>query len=420
MLYRLFVFTTACLVASPALRGAATASNDPVPPTAIDQQLQPTAHAALPEDVEDYWLVPSVRERKAGASSALASAANAYAAGNYAAALTSAQQAAAANSDSATTPYALYYQGLAQLRLARPDDAAKTFDTLLDRQPDGYLSVAATLGKGEAEESRGNHAAAAALYEKLTTVKTVAPEDVLSRLGRAALAAGDKARAAQAYLRVYYEFPLSDAAAGAASALSGLQDQIVRSGYKADLSRAMLLFNAKRYQDARTAFQELQPHVSGDDRELTDLRIAECEFFLKRYAAARDGLQPYLDKASRRAEARFFYLSALRELGAYDEYVSLTRQLVTDFPDSSWSEEALNNLGTYYIKTDDDERADDPQVVLGLQRMPARWQHGFSRRGLRERGACRRARGRIRHVRVGLDRRHRWPDRAHRRGSRVA
>ena len=43
--------------------------------------------------------------------------------------------------------------------------------------------------------------------------------------------------------------------------------------------------------------------------------LAESDFFLKRYAAARDALTPHLDHASRRAEARFFYLSAIRELG---------------------------------------------------------------------------------------------------------
>src|SRR5205823_6327840 len=315
--------------------------------SAADQQPVPTAHAALPQDVDDYWLVPSARERKAGATTALAVAQTAYAGGNYAAALASAQHAA--TGQSALGDYALYYQGLGELRLARPADAEKSFDTLIEHKPGGYLAVAAVLGKGEAAESRGDHAAAAALYETLTSVKTIAPEDVLARLGRAALAAGDKSRAAQAYLRIYYEFPLSEAAGGAATALSGLQDQIVRTSYKADLSRALLLFGAKRYQDARTAFQDLQKQVSGDDREVAELRIAECEYFLKRYAAARDGLQPYLENASRRAEARFFYLSAMRELGASDQFGLLTRQLVADFPDSSWAEEALNNLGTHYI-----------------------------------------------------------------------
>jgi soluble lytic murein transglycosylase len=323
--------------------------------SAAGQQPVPTVHAPLPQDVDEYWLVPSPRERKAGATTALAAAATAYAAGNYAAALASAQHAA--TGQSALSDYALYYQGLAQLRLAHPEDAEKSFDTLIEHKPGGYLAVAAALGKGEAAESRGDHAAAAGTYEKLTSVKTIAPEDVLARLGRAALAAGDKPRATQAYLRIYYEFPLSDAAAGAATALSGLQDQIVRTGYQADLSRARRLFDAKRYQDARTAFQDLQKQVSGDDREVVDLRIAECEYFLKRYAAARDGLQPYLENASRRAEARFFYLSATRELGAPDQFVALTRQLVTDFPDSSWAEEALNNLGTHYILSNEDALA---------------------------------------------------------------
>ena len=68
----------------------------------------------------------------------------------------------------------------------------------------------------------------------------------------------------------------------------------------------------------------LQGSTDGDDRELVSLRIAECDFNLKRYAAARDGVQPYLDRASRKAEARFFYLSSLRELHDEDRYVSLT------------------------------------------------------------------------------------------------
>ena len=353
-------------------------------PGARDQgaaALAPTVHAALPRDVEDYWLVPSARERKVGAGTALAAAAAAYGEGNYTAALTSAQHAATGRS--ALSDYALYYQGFALLRLARPDEAEKAFDTLIEQKPVGYLAIAAALGKGEAQESRGNHAGAVATYEKLTALKTNAPEDALSRLGRAALAAGDKAKATQAYLRVYYQFPLSEAAGGAETALAGLQDQIVRTGHKADLDRALLLFASKRYQDARTALQALHSQVSGDDRELVDLRIAECEYFLKRYAAARDGLAPYLENASRRAEARFFYLGAMRELGAPDQFVSLTRQLVADFPDSSWSEEALNNLGTHFILENEDALAAEifkesfEKFPNGVHAERAAWKYGW-------------------------------------------
>src|SRR4029453_14466560 len=95
--------------------------------------------------------------------------------------------------------------------------------------------------------------------------------------------------------------------------LASLQDQISRPNYKSDLARAQAFFGARRYTDARTAFLSLQPAAEGDDKELVGLRIAECDFYLRRYAAARDGVQPYLDNASRKAEARFFYLSSLRE-----------------------------------------------------------------------------------------------------------
>jgi soluble lytic murein transglycosylase len=72
---------------------------------------------------------------------------------------------------------------------------------------------------------------------------------------------------------------------------------------------------------------------------------------------ARDGTRPYLDKGSRQAEARFFYLAALRELGQHEEYLQRVRALVDDFPQSSWAEEALNNLGTHYILVNEDANA---------------------------------------------------------------
>ena len=68
-------------------------------------------------------------------------------------------------------------------------------------------------------------------------------------------------------------------------------------------------------------------------------------------------MRPYLDRASRQAEARFFYLSALRGLGEHDEANALTRDLVEQFSDSSWASEALNNLGTHFIVTNQDDLA---------------------------------------------------------------
>ena len=353
----------------------------PAPPPPADAPLRATVHAALPRNIDDYWFAPRSSDREAVKGSKLADAAAAYASGNYPAALSSARLALAAGGP--LEVYAQYYLGAAQLRLANAEDAEKAFDAVLARKPEGQLSIAAVLGKAEAAESRGNHAAAVALYESLVAHTSIAPENVLSRLARAALAAGDRQRAAEAYLRVYYEFPLSDAAVAAGAALGSLQDLIVRKDYKLDLGRALILFGAKRYAEARAALLDIQKQASGDDREVVDLRIAESEFFLKRYAFARDGVRPYLEEASRRAEARFFYLSALRGLGDHDQAVALTRSLAAEFPDSSWASEALNNLGTHYIVTNQDDLAADTFREL-LEKFPAgphseraAWKYGW-------------------------------------------
>lgn len=321
-------------------------------------QLAPTEHPALPNRESDLWLVPSESDRAAKTTALyqpLADAAARYRAGDYAGALSLASRPALA-----TTPladYAKYYVGLSQLRLGQAADARRTLESIATEKPEGYIGVGAALAAGEAAEALSDNAAAMRLYERLAADKAAVSEDVLTRLGRTALATGDRKKAAEAYVRVYYEFALTDAATAAAPQIASLSDQIERTGYKADLGRAQLLFGARRYSEARAAFADLQRLAEGDDKELVDLRVAECDFYLKRYAAARDGARPYLEKASRKAEAKFFYLSAIRDLGDDEQYIALTRALVSEFPDSSWSEEALNNLGTFYILANEDELA---------------------------------------------------------------
>ena len=125
------------------------------------QALQATQHPVLPQSLDDFWLVPSAKERAAAKDSALEAAAQAYTSGDYSSAL------AASRRSTGTGPlsqYALFYQGLSNLRLSRAADADKAFDDLIALNPDGYLSVGALLGKAEGKELAGDHGAAADLY----------------------------------------------------------------------------------------------------------------------------------------------------------------------------------------------------------------------------------------------------------------
>jgi soluble lytic murein transglycosylase len=351
----------------------------------VDAQsaLGPTVHAPLPRNESDLWLVPAASDRSArttATTQGLAAAVRLYQDDEYERALAALLKI---DRDSPVADYVEYYKGLSYLRLKRLPEARRTLDGLADRKLQGAIVLASALARAEVAEAAGDHRDAVSIYQRLASEKTLVNEDVLSRLGRAALAAGDRKVAAEAYLRVHYEFPLTDAATAAASHLASLHDNIVKRGYQADLGRAAILFGARRYADARAAFQEIQRDTTGDDRELVDLRIAECDFYLRRYEAARDALRPYLDRASRKAEARFFYLSSIRELSQHDDYVARARALVAEFPDSSWSEEALNNLGTHYILTNQDQEAANVFLELfekfpnGTRAERAAWKAGW-------------------------------------------
>jgi soluble lytic murein transglycosylase len=360
---------------------ASVLSGASTPPAAeLQVSLLPTAHPALPPESE-MWLVPAAADRRVAAKSeGLSAAVQRYTAGEHAAALAALNRV---GKQSPLADYVDYYKGLAHLRLKQIPQARASLDAVLARKPEGVLTGAAMLAQGELAEADGDHRRAVAIYQRLAAEKHLVNDEVLSRLGRAALAASDRKTAAEAYVRLYYEYPLTNAATSAASRLTGLQDQIVRTSYKADIGRAALLFGARRYADARAAYQDLRPHVSGDERELAALRIAQCDFHLKRYVAARDALRPHLTRGPHQAEARFFYLSALRELGQHGEYVSRTRDLVRDFPDTSWSEEALDNLGTHYIVTGDDETAARvfgelyEKFPAGSHAQRAAWKYGW-------------------------------------------
>ncbi len=142
--------------------------------------------------------------------------------------------------------------------------------------------------------------------------------------------------------------------------------------YKLEMGRGERLFGSRRYPDARTSFLRLRPHAtSEEDAELVSLRLAEIEYFQGRYSNARESLRPFLTSGARQAEARFFYLMSQRGLRNDDMFIELVRALERDFPESTWTEEALNHLATFYIQRDRDDEAD-----AVLREMYARFPRG--------------------------------------------
>lgn len=278
--------------------------------------LAPTNHPRLSLNASHLWLAPET-SKPAAASVALGRALTLYDQGN------DVQAIAALSAPEVQTgilgPYATYYAARAHMRLGKYGEALRMFRALQQRDPAGYMREAAAIGEAEALEESGDHDKAADIYDRLSKARPLALDDVLMRLGREAQAAGDEQRALEAYARVYYEFPLNETALTARARLdaSGHFQPITAGSqrFKFELGRAQRLFGAKQYAPARSAFDALQASADGDDREVVNLRIAESDYYLKRYHQARDGLTPYTAKGARQAEALYFQAVASRALG---------------------------------------------------------------------------------------------------------
>ena len=335
------------------------------PGSAVRPALAPTEHQPIPTALERYWLVPPAgwlpgRSDVMSAARALAHAAMLLGAEQPAAALPFIRASALASTPLAG--YAAYLKGLAELELDRVDAARQTFAGLRASRPAGFLYEAASLQLAEVSVTQRDYAAAVAIYDELLAQQPAAPDDVLLRLARAASSAGIGTRAQAAYQTLYFDWPTSEAAASAEKEMAAEELEPLGPGtvrFSRELARAERLFADRRYGPAREGFEQLVAHSSGDQAELVRLRLAECDYFLRRYRRVREDVAPFMEQASRRAEARYFHLMTTRQLGNRDEYIGLTRSLVDEFPTSTWSEDALNNLATFHVLNNDDERADE-------------------------------------------------------------
>jgi len=324
----------------------------------------PTDHPPLPSGLHLYWLVPPAGWTPASsdvveAARALARAAMLIGDEKPAQALSFVRPAALAATPLA--PYAAYLTGLAELGLERYEPARATFDRLRASAPPGYLAEAAALQLAEVNSTLGDHAAAVALYAGVLGGKPDAADDVLLRLARAATSAGDGPRALTAYESLYYDWPGTEAAEAAEREMTAAERAPLGPGSARlgrELARGERLFEDRRYGPARESFERIAGLVEGDAAELVSLRLAECDYFLRRYTRVREDVKPWLEGASRRAEARYFDLMTARATGRRDEYIALTRTLVEAFPESSWAEDALNSLASMHTVDDEDEQAD--------------------------------------------------------------
>ncbi len=304
------------------------------------------------------WLAPSTPSSRA---TPIASALSQLADGKAAVALPALKTGAATPVVGA---YVRVHQGRAELALEWPAEALASARAALAAATTPYLKERALWLAADAAEAATNWPAALEALSALVELPSTSFAQALYRQAVAFQQVGKTDAAMEAYSRVYADYPLSDEASQAAGELTKWSSSfrtMSASRASRELARAHALFTARRYVDARKAYDLAQPYVTRSDLALVALRLAQLDYHQKRLPAAREALRVFLARSAvpqaLRDEAEYFEISTMREQGRHAEYIAAVRAFVDRTPDPVWAEAALNDLGTHYILTDDDNRA---------------------------------------------------------------
>ena len=290
----------------------------PAPPTnTADARLNPTAHPAVPPTLEAMWYARRTTAPASGPIADFARGVQMLDEGlTPAAALPLVSAPALAKTD--LSDYSRYFTGLTLQRLDRLDEANSMFATVVERSPVGQLPEAALFRRAEIREIRNDFAGAAAIYQQLLERKVASPQIALVRLGSMANQAKDTPRAIEAYRRVLAEYPLSSEAAEAERQLETLGGFALDTpaAVSAELGRAEALFKARRWDQARTAFDRVRDRVQGADRDQVDFRLAQLDATKGQHRSAREIFRRFIESPARLAwSAVTAIVSSTRLLG---------------------------------------------------------------------------------------------------------
>jgi soluble lytic murein transglycosylase len=326
--------------------------------------LRPTAHPPIPSSLDAAWLVPNdaMRAKLRGmkAVTDFASGVALYASGNAAGALALVTQPSLDRSPLAE--YAAYYAAVARHAAGDVAGAQASLRQLDQRRPKGFLGPATMMASGDAAMDARDFTAAAGFYERRVAATAHDRDLAIEKWAEALEAAGQTEKARSAWLRLYDELPTSPLAPSAKARADALADQAAdpsdaRDRYARELARTDRLFDVRRFAEALEGYEWLRSVASGDDANRIALRIAASNVSLGRYREAADQTAPLRTDGARQAEARFHHSVALRGLERPAEFVAEVRALVKAFPESSWSEDALDQLATYHIRANEDGSA---------------------------------------------------------------
>jgi soluble lytic murein transglycosylase len=239
--------------------------------------------------------------------------------------------------------YALLLRARALEQLGRRTEARADYEKLARAYPSSLQAGHALRRDAEMLLEENQAAAIPVLLKDLGENNDAA---ALILIAKSYEQAGDSTRALAAYRRIYFYAPAESQSVEAQAAISKLNSTLIPATAEEAIIRADKLYEAKRYNDAVTAYTESFARFPITARPEAQLRRGISAVNSKRTADATAALNSIPSSANElRAEALFYLTQAYATARQWDVARSTIEELRRAYPDSSFTPRAIVRAG---------------------------------------------------------------------------
>ena len=259
-------------------------------------------------------------------------------------------------------PSAVFHMSAAQARLPKLPDYPAYYSASAHAQAKEFPQTLQVLASMKALALPSPLGPRAVLLEAKALVETGKPADAVRRLreryaelpqpdadlalATAYQANQDLPNAALYYQRVYYQYPASEAAANAGTALASLRESMGAAFPPATSAQMMergdRWIAAKEYTQARAEFETLTSQLAGLEHDQARVRMGEADDLGRNTPAAYRYLQSLdLERSEADAERLYYMAECRRRLNEDDGMLETVRLLDKQYPQSPWRLKAL-------------------------------------------------------------------------------
>jgi soluble lytic murein transglycosylase len=241
--------------------------------------------------------------------------------------------------------YVAYYLGTCYLQTGHQDEGLAALANFSSTYSDSLLMRDAHLSYAIALTNEGRAAEAVELLER---DRIPARPDIELALGRAYLAAGQSAKAAEALANVYYNMPNAAEADAAYTELKKIPQAPATPAQRK--TRADLLMKAKRYNDAADEYRELATHATPEGRAAAELSLADALHRSGRNREAKAELTTLPGATAEQSAQRLYILGEIAWASNENEtFYRTVDELRQASPTSPWLEQALLSVANLHL-----------------------------------------------------------------------